>query len=388
MDARTKKLSAAAAFRDWLIGPARMIQEANALSVEMLARLADTGLPVDRMSIAIPTLHADRRGLGWTWTAEAGEEWQDYAWDNHVQYQASPYHVAHQTGDWVVVRPGEVAEERFGITAELRAGGYTHYVCIPVFFRDGDGGITFATQASGGFSPDDLEALRIIEPAFAMLLDLRRAWRLVDETMRMYVGDDPHDRILAGEVRRGEVAKLRAALIVTDMRGFTALSARLSAEETVALLNRYFDCVVPAIERHGGQVLKFIGDGVLAINRVGDGDGEHCQAALATARAIMAEVAQAGGPDPSFAVKIALHVGEVAYGNIGSGSRLDYTVIGDSVNLASRLADLAGRLERPVAVSEAFASTLGAEGFISMGAHTLRGIAGPQQVYALADETV
>ena len=165
------------------------------------------------------------------------------------------------------------------------------------------------------------------------------------------------------------------------MRGFTALSSRMTSEETVALLNRFFDCVVPPIEAAAGDVLKYIGDGVLAIFRAEEDEQAACAKALAAADAVLQRVrADHAEADPAarFDIKIALHFGEVAYGNIGSGARLDYTVVGRSVNLASR----PGNLDRHVLVSADFAKRLSSHEFQALGAHDLRGVAEPQRVFA------
>lgn len=376
MDVETR----ARAVCDWLIGEARLLEDPDAVANGMVNRLIDAGVPIDRMTIAIPTLHAARRGLGRMWTSDGGLRWLDFPWNNRPDYEDSPFHVAHRTRQWVEFRLDEISDDAYGIVHDLRQGGFTHYLCIPVFFRDGEGGVTFATRRPEGFSADDLTVLRLVEPSLAMVIDLRRAWRLFDETLRMYVGDEPHARILSGEVQRGEVVPIRAAIMFTDMRGFTGLSAAMTAGETVELLNRYFDIVVPPIEQTGGQVLKYIGDGVLAIHRATDHGRICCSAALEAARLIVERMADDHADEP-FRIKIAHHYGEVAYGNIGSGTRLDYTVVGPGVNIASRLADLCGQLERPALTTADFASMLPDRTFRDIGEHTLRGVPEPQRVF-------
>ena len=376
----------AAAIRDWLIGEARFIDDPDVVVEGFVSRLIEAGLPLDRMASAIPTLYAVRRGLGRNWSREAGVRTLDFPWDNQAVYEASPFYPAHRAREWVAFRLDEVADEDYGIVAELRAGGFTHYLCMPVFFRDGtEGGLTFATRRPEGFSGADFALLRAIEAPMAMVLELNRVWILLRETLRMYVGEEPQARILSGQVRRGDVVHIRSAIVFADMRGFTALSGAMNVEETVALLNRYFDCVVPPIEAAGGDVLKYIGDGVLAIFRAEERGEAACVKVLRAARAILERVEAdraAAGAAARFDIKIALHFGEVAYGNIGSGARLDYTVVGGSVNLASRLADLAGQLERHILVSTDFAQRLPDQGFEAMGEHELRGVVEAQRVFA------
>lgn len=378
-------MARAFAVRDWLVREARSIDDPDLLTEGLAQRLIAVGIPLDRMSSAMPTLYAVRRGLGRVWSRDAGVSAQEFPWNNQAVYEASPYHRAHQTRDWVSFRLDDVSDEDFGIVSELRGEGYTHYVCVPIFFRDGSpGGMTFATRRPGGFSDSDLAVLHAVGPSMAILLDLNRAWRLIHETLSMYVGEEPQSRILSGQVRRGDVVRIRSAIVFADMRGFTALSARMSAEETVELLNRYFDCVVPPIEQGGGQVLKYIGDGVLAIYRAGDDGHKACAAALSGVDEVLRRVADdrdQAEEGRRFDVKVSLHFGEVAYGNIGSGARLDYTVVGTGVNVASRLADLAGNLGRRILVSADFAEMLPETPFRALGEHRLRGVSTPQRVF-------
>ncbi len=376
--------------RDWLSGGARLETDASAFLETLAGHCLRAGVPVDRITGALPTLHAMRRGLGRVWTRGEGVRVLEFSWDNEDEYRSSPYYRAHQTGEWVAFRLDEIADDAYGIVPLLRRDGFTHYACMPVFFRDGtEGGLTFATRDPAGFRADDLGVLKAIGPALSVLLDLNRAWRLLEETLQMYVGEEPQARILSGQVRRGDVMRIGAGILFADMRGFTSLSASLDAEETVALLNRYFDCVVPPIEARGGQVLKYIGDGVLAI-RKSDRDGSAaCACLLDAARDIVQRVAEATADDPPdrrFRIKISLHYGEVAYGNIGSGARLDYTVVGNDVNIASRLADLAGHLDRPVLASDAFRSRFVETEFLPFGTHGLKGVDGYVPVFVPVDE--
>lgn len=372
----------------WLVGEARFIDDPDLVVEGFVQRLIDAGLPLDRMASAIPTLYAVRRGLGRNWSREDGVTTQEFPWDRNDVYEASPFYRAHQSHAWVAFRLDEIDDDAFGIVPELREGGYTHYICIPVFFRDGtEGGLTFATRDPSGFSEADMALLQATEDAMAILLDLNRVWILLRETLRMYVGEEPQARILSGQVRRGDVVHIRSAIVFADMRGFTALSGRMSGEDTVALLNRYFDCVVPPIEETEGDVLKYMGDGVLAIFRAEENGHAACTKALDAAREILERVKKdqaAAEAGKRFDIKIALHFGEVAYGNIGSGARLDYTVVGGSVNLASRVADLAGNLDRQLLVSSDFANRLPEQDFEAMGEHQLRGVAEPQKVFAPA----
>jgi adenylate cyclase len=171
------------------------------------------------------------------------------------------------------------------------------------------------------------------------------------------------------------------------MRGFTKLADRLAPQDLVDLLNRYFDCQVPPILEHGGEVLKFMGDGLLAIFPIGEAAAPVCAQALAAALAARANVAAMQGADEETGVRfgLALHVGDVLYGNIGSGNRLDFTSIGPAVNLAARLEKLAGQLGRSIVASQGFANHCG-DAFAPIGRFPVAGFADEQTAFGLPDE--
>jgi adenylate cyclase len=212
--------------------------------------------------------------------------------------------------------------------------------------------------------------------------------------LNAYVGHQAGERMLDGRIRRGDVEEIRAAVWLSDMRGFTALADSMPPRELIDLLNRYFDCQVPAIVEHGGEVLKFIGDGLLAIFPIVAGEGDAaavCRHAVAAAREARLKVAAlaAGAASANFSglrFGLALHVGEVLYGNIGGGNRLDFTCIGPAVNLAARLEKLAGRLGRAIVASGEFALRCPDE-FAAIGEFALHGFAATQPAFCLQDET-
>ena len=199
-------------------------------------------------------------------------------------------------------------------------------------------------------------------PTFALITELRAVSKRLDDVLRIYVGDEPHRAILSGAILRGQVTRIRSAILFADMRSYTRLSSDLSPEAAVTLLNDYFDCLVPPIEDEGGEVLKYLGDGLLAIFRDrGDDTGGAPQSALTAATQALRRVDAANqeGRFPApVALGIALHHGDAAYGNVGSGQSLDFTVIGRDVNLASRIATLNKRLGEPLLMSRPFVNHL------------------------------
>jgi adenylate cyclase len=204
------------------------------------------------------------------------------------------------------------------------------------------------------------------------------------------VGQNAGARILAGQIRRGYTEEIHAAIWLSDMRGFTTLADRLKPQALVDLLNRYFDCQVPAILAHGGEVLKFMGDGLLAIfPSATDSDAAVCGVALEAAfeaRANIAALEATATGDTGVRFGLALHLGNVLYGNIGSGNRLDFTCIGPAVNLAARLEKLAGRLGRTILASEPFAKYC-AKDFRPIGRFAVSGFAEEQTAFGLGDES-
>jgi adenylate cyclase len=224
------------------------------------------------------------------------------------------------------------------------------------------------------------------------IISLRRTAALLLDT---YVGNRAGERILAGQIRRGHTDTMNAAIWLSDLRGFTRLSDRLPSEIVVDILNRYFDCQVEAITRRGGEVLKFMGDGLLAVFPVARKDGnaaDICNRVLEAVEECRASVAEltyseGGHTVESFRFGLALHIGTVLYGNIGGGNRLDFTCIGPAVNLAARLEKIASNLHRTVVASASFAESCSNGSWCDLGEFPIAGLAKAERVYGLADET-
>lgn len=351
--------------RDWLLGEGARMPNAEEMLTGLAERLIAVGVPVDRASTAIDTLHSEYAGVGRIWTRDGGTTVRlfPHGARSTDAYLNSPFHTVHATGDWLILDLSKTPDDAYAIVPDLKAGGYTHYVVAPLFFTNGtQNGITFATRAPDGFRDDDIAILRFVMPALAAVMEMRVLNKQLDHVLRLYVGDEPHRAILAGDIRRGQVTRIRSAILFADMRDYTRTSADMTPEEAVGLLNVFFDCLVPPIEREGGEVLKYLGDGLLAIFREsGDDLGGAAKGALTAAQHALAALDEANAlhqfPVP-VAAGIALHHGEAAYGNVGSGSRLDFTVIGRDVNLASRIAQLNRTLGEPLLMSKPFVDFL------------------------------
>lgn len=217
--------------RDWLLETAVFIPDLGGALAELCERIVAAGVPIARATTAVQLLHVSSRGIGREWRQGEPviERRFPYGSQEDRVYENSPFAMAHRTGDWVNVRPPEMPDDYFGVMPELKAGGYTHYVCIPMTFTSGRNrnGITFATRAAGGFSQAHFDFFRRIVPAVRMVMELRASERILDEVLQTYVGSDPHDRILAGDVHRGSVTRIRSAILFSDLRGYTGLSMTL-----------------------------------------------------------------------------------------------------------------------------------------------------------------
>jgi adenylate cyclase len=358
--------------------------------IDMLSRgLNALGVPLWRTFLGIETLHPTQSGRTVTWSEgkitifhrerEGVVESQDYL--------HSPVRIVDETGESLRIRLTDT-ELDMPTVLSMRAEGGTDYVIHPLPFVDDTrtAVISFATRDAGGFTDGALDQLAaaaaVISPHIERLAIREIAINLLDT----YVGPRSGRRVFEGLIDRGDLVTLPAAILFADLRNYTALSERLPGEVTVQLLDAWFDTLGGPIEAQGGEVLKFLGDGLLAIFP-GEGDpAVACRAALDAALQAdrdFARVPEAAGLKPEeVGYGIGLHHGEVGYGNVGSRHRLDFTVIGQAVNLASRLQDLSKRYPETVMISATFAGHVG-DGLALHGRHALRGIAEPVDVYTV-----
>ena len=248
--------------------------------------------------------------------------------------------------------------------------------------------MSWATDAPGGFAEADIELFRDLVTTFVSVLEATAGRRIYGELLATYVGRDPGAQIMAGDVKRGEVHHLKAAMLLADLRGFSRLTDELPEEQIVELLNAFFDLVVPGVVAGGGDVLKYIGDAVIAVFPVVGNDSATpaCELALAAAQTALAAL-QSAPPEIRryISIDIALHYGVAAYGNIGSGNRLDFSVVGRDVNILSRLELLCKDVGRPLLMTDAFASEI-AEPVLEIGHFELRGFRQHQAVYGIRQE--
>jgi adenylate cyclase len=380
---------------DWMIDGARSAITPSQMMVQCCERLIQAGLPVWRVGVFLRTLHPDYYGISFIWKpgAEVRIGTVDFTFLDSAEYQNSPMSIVFQGGLEVRAHGNDPASSRFPIVEDLRAEGVTDYIALPLLFMNGSiNASSWTTKQPGGFTEEQLGALRALTPALARYCEIVQSRRIATMLLDTYVGNRAGERIMDGQIRRGHTETMHAAIWLSDLRGFTALSDRLPAETVVDILNHYFDCQVAAIREHGGEVLKYMGDGLLAVfpidEYVGD-DQKVCSRVLEAARESRASVDALHYPIGEnierFRFGVALHVGDILYGNIGGGNRLDFTCIGPAINLAARLEKIASRLRRTVVASEGFAGICSG-GWSDLGEFPIAGFSKAQRVFGLGDE--
>jgi adenylate cyclase len=382
---------------DWLIDGARSAPSPPKLMAETCERLVAAGLPLWRVGVFVRTLHPDILGVNFIWKPDAEVTFGTATFDklDSPEFRNSPLAIVFGEGREVRHRIDDPESRRFPFLDDMRAEGVTDYIAMPLLFIDGSvHASSWTTKQPGGFSDDQLAALKVLASPLTRMIEIVNLTRKASNLLDTYVGNRAGERIMGGQIRRGHTDTMNAAIWLSDLRGFTALSDRLPAETVVDILNHYFDCQVSAIRTHGGEVLKFMGDGLLAVFPIAEAIGdteEVCSDVLEAAHESRANVDAMhyaiGETIERFRFGVALHVGKVLYGNIGGGNRLDFTCIGPAINLAARLEKIAARLHRTVVASAAFANAC-TGGWTDLGEFPIAGFSKTERVYGLADEAL
>jgi adenylate cyclase len=380
---------------DWLIDGARSAVSPGQMMTETCERLVLAGLPLWRVGVFVQTLHPDIFGVSFVWRpgTEVVISSADSDPRNTPQFKRSPLAILYDREQEVRFRLDDPRSRHFPLLDDLREEGVTDYIALPLRFTSNSiHASSWTTKQPGGFSDDQLAALRALVRPLTRLIEIINLTRTASNLLDTYVGNRAGERILGGQIRRGHADTMQAAIWLSDLRGFTALSDRLPAETVVDILNRYFDCQVHAIKAHGGEVLKFMGDGLLAVFPIADtiqDAQEVCGHVLEAARESRASVDAMhypiGEAVERFRFGVALHVGRILFGNIGGGNRLDFTCIGPAVNLAARLEKIAGRLRRTIVASAGFAGICQNQ-WTDLGEFPISGFSKAERVYGLQDE--
>ena len=329
----------------WLMTEGRLITDEKRFLESFAERLIEAGVDLARLTTGVPVLHPQLFSYSGLWQRDKGVTERLYRAEptSDAILAMSPIKSAYDGRPFRGRLTAPPAEPEFPILDDLRRQGMTDYIVLPVPFSDGTNkALSLATTRAGGFSDDEIVVFVAMTPALAVNLEIQALKRMARTLLDTYVGRQSGGRVLGGQIRRGMSETTRAVIWLSDLRGFTSLSESEPRDELLELLNHYFGPICDAVEAAGGEVLKFIGDAVLAIFPVEPDAAAACRSALAAARSAAAEIekenrrrAADGGPQIRYG--LALHVGDVMYGNIGGAARLDFTVIGPAVNLTSRI---------------------------------------------------
>ena len=387
---------------EWIVQAALAGTSEQAMLTEVCERLATAGVAIVRGTMGSSLLHPTLGARGVRWNRGKGGTEETFprtaATVVNENWLRSPFYVLYESGKGRLRRRLDATYQRneFPLLDTFQDQGATDYVAflMPIGenVRMGDvDGLTssFTTDAADGFTDDQIELLASIVPPLALAFLQRTMDRTARTLIKTYLGTDAAKRVLAGNIVRGQADPIRAVVWYSDLIGFTRISDNESPAGVFAMLNDYAEAQVEAIEAHGGHVLKFIGDGILAIFP-GDDTADACARALDAADDQQRRIAElnerrvaAGAPVTN--THLALHMGELLYGNVGSARRLDFTVLGPAVNEASRIETLCGSLDQAVIVSWSFADAAGTarSRLVSLGRYAMKGVARPQELFTL-----
>jgi adenylate cyclase len=384
---------------------------AEAVFNGLCARLVAAGVPLWRAFAGMRTLHPQWAGYGLTWSRdvgavelsqlERGEEYEQVVQDSPFGGLIEAALAPHREGDtgWPSLRrrlSGPQAQLDFPALQNFAAAGATDYFAQVVGYAAGDTSrgtgiaFSFAGDRPGGFSEDDLLLIQAVLPAASLAIMAEAGHMIAAGLLAAYLGADAGRRVHAGAVDRGSVESIRAVLFYADIRGFTAIADREPGLAVIEMLDEVFETVAAPLRARGAQVLKFLGDGILATFALDAAtERETCERALAAAAeaATLLDRLQAtrrAAGRPCSTVDFALHLGEVLYGNVGAVDRLDFTVIGPAVNEVARIELLCEPLGQQVLASATLAEAVGdARRLVPLGRHALRGVREPREIYAV-----
>lgn len=378
----------------WLLNEGRRVHRDAEFFDELCWRLVGDGLPLSRVNVTVRTLHPQILGFAFRWYRQrrVTEVLRvDHGAQLTADYLESPIRPVTEHGATVRFRlEDEMTMAPYPLLATLRRHGATDYYACPLtFFNGRHQSLAWTTDRPGGFAEAEIARMDAIRPAIATVIEARAMRFIAGTLLEIYLGRTAGRRVLEGEIRRAEGERMHAAILACDMRGFTHLSDRLPGEELIGLLDDYFDAVAAPVQGAGGEVLKFVGDGMLAIFAVdGAGDAAVARAALAAAGEALRRIealsrARLAAGRVAICIGVGLHLGEIIFGNVGAADRLDFTAIGPAVNLAFRLESLTKRLDRPLLLSREFALAAG-QPVVSLGFHPVKGLNEPEEVFGLA----
>lgn len=369
-------------------------------------RLVEMGVPLLRLHVAQSAFHPRYGGVGFDWmrgTGVTNELYEKTETPSEKWRQSPMYYLLEQELEELRVPLHAGMESRFPLLDDLREMGATEYFATGMLLCPNSGPdqpwtearegvmLSWTTNAPNGFSEHHLTLIREVLPHLGLALKSAANRKVAEELLGVYLGRDAGGRVLSGEIQRGSLRQINAVICSFDLTDFTSLSERTAPDQVIAMLNDYFALAVGLVESHGGHVLKFMGDGMLAMFDDDEDDMARCAAsALEMAATLPGAMAaknaeRAASGLPVAEGTLALHAGELLYGNIGAEDRLDFTVIGSAVNLTARLSGMHRTLGRDILVSEHVLrhAPEPAQELVSLGRYMLRGVSEPQELFTI-----
>ncbi|MDA9981394.1 adenylate/guanylate cyclase domain-containing protein [Gammaproteobacteria bacterium] len=388
---------------EWLLNEGWTASDSTTLIEGLADRLVAQGFPLSRLLVFIRSLQPRAVGTRYTWHRDNGyaESWPaPYSVVETGMFRDSPVFAIIEGAEAVIRRRLDIPNPRldYPILKDLLAAGATDYVAMPLVFSEGQiNVITFVADRPGGFTDFELVETRNLVRVLARLLEIHAVRRTAKTLLDTYLGKHTGERVLRGLIKRGDGEDIHAVIWFCDLRDSTLMAESMPRMEFLGVLNDFFDCMAGAVLDQGGEVLRFIGDATLAIFATGKSSSgvdrgccdtvSACHAALAAAKDAQVRMGilnrnRARIGEPPLRSGLALHMGDVTYGNIGVPERLEFTVIGAAANEAARLEGLCKTLDQPLLISSAFKRCFPA-GLVSLGFHTLRGVSVATEVFTL-----
>lgn len=364
---------------DWLLTEGRLVSTVDELTRNLGDALLSAGAPLSRIRLSMRTLHPllAASTTAWSKTEDFIQPIEStHGIEQRSSFLGSPFSIIIETESAYRKRLEEpLNKDDHTSLHEIKAGGGTDYLGLPLPFTEGSFAIlAYTTDRPGGFDDSDIIQLTRLATVLAPISEVFSEKRVSRAIAHAYLGNRTGQRVLNGQITRGDIDQINAAILMSDIRDWTGLNTRVSGEEALAMANRYFDVISDAIEANGGEILKFIGDSVLAVFPLEDSSlssSSVCEQALATARQAV-RVADKVEPPLEIEFGIGIHFGRVHYGNIGSKTRIDFTVMGQAVNTTARIESLCSKLNTPILFSESFANQL-SETSVQVAEEVLKG---------------
>ena len=377
---------------DWLISKAQGDEDLRGLSGQLVSRMRKIGIPIQRFNLGVFALHPEMAGYAVVWTEgmkEAVEVPVRREDTRKPLYLASPirYVVENREAVNFDLRASD-CDAKYPVLGEFRDEGYTSYIGFPIAYgHEGIAVLTACTKDKNGFGVKQIEGIKKLFPVLGLLISVMENRRLTKTIVQTYLGVNIGERVLSGEMLRGQGEAVRAVLWLCDLRDFTALTAEIGSFAMIDVMNQYFDCMAEAVWLEQGEVLKFMGDAMLVVFRIGDDVSEQTAAQRAITAANealkrlerLSEHRMAEGLSPLRA-SVGVHLGSVVYGNIGASRRLDFTVMGTAVNLVARIQGLTASKNESLLYSKEISDHL-TDASQFFGSYELKGVKMPVDIY-------